>query len=252
MDPTIAETLLNEYNVGPETYERYQELVKKRMAKQNFEFLAKTLMNKHPALVKMIDVVEVIRLAEKRVTKQLKAAEVDGVLALELWENMRKTLDTDESCRSYRIDRIVDIFQQHMASDRPGNGFLIIDEHLCFLDIVEIALRNSGVEPEIFRYDGRSAMEKRWAIVDKFSKAEGTRVLLMTQANTEGLKIPNANVVIQCFPSPVNHWEQRAKGLVYHLGQTQPSFYHKLMDSTSEHEQHVERLRREDQLRNSG
>lgn len=144
---------------------------------------------------------------------------------LQAW---RGGLAKDQNWRSPRVDIILDTVNRH-RDWRPDDAFVIMDESVFFLDILEIALSNTFDPIPCFRFDGRSHSIKRAMILDKFRATSGARALLASRGTGGvGLNLQHANVLILCGPWWKNSWEEQAVGRVYRSGQAKPVFVYQI------------------------
>lgn len=158
-----------------------------------------------------------------------KTDEEDDVLhnpaTIAHWIKWRDNLKENESWRSSRIDALIDVFNKHRDLD-PSCSFVVFDESVYFLDVVQIALENTYEPIKCLRYDGRTPSEKRDEILQEFQGCNGSKVLLMTRgAGGIGLNLPFANIVIQCAPWWKTEWEEQAYKRVWRPGQLRSVTY---------------------------
>lgn len=153
------------------------------------------------------------------------ALDDDDEEALLAW---RTELAQDRAWRSSRVDTIVDIVNRH-RDWRTEDAFVVMDESVFFLDILDIAFTNMHEPLPCFRYDGRQRPAERNIKLEEFRKAKGARILLMSRAaGGVGLNIQAANVMIRCNVWWKKSWEEQADGRIHRLGQTRPVFIYEL------------------------
>ncbi|KKY29424.1 putative dna repair and recombination protein rad54 [Diaporthe ampelina] len=140
---------------------------------------------------------------------------------LQAW---RGEIAKNRNWRSPRVDIILDTVNRH-RDWRPDDAFVIMDESVFFLDILEIALSNMFDPIPCFRFDGRSHPAKRAIILDKFRETPGAKALLASRGTGGvGLNLQHANVLIICGPWWKKSWEDQAVGRIYRAGQAKPVF----------------------------
>ncbi|KAL2016391.1 hypothetical protein VTK56DRAFT_3813 [Thermocarpiscus australiensis] len=134
----------------------------------------------------------------------------------------RQRLAEGQSWRSARVDVIIDVVNRS-RDVRPDDAVLIVDESVYFLDILEIAFRNTYDPVPVFRYDGRQDPVERERVMRDFRAASGCRIMLASRgAGGQGLSIECANVLIRCGPWWSVAGEERAEGRIYRPGQVKP------------------------------
>jgi SNF2 family DNA or RNA helicase len=106
----------------------------------------------------------------------------------------------------------------------PDHTIVIIDESVFFLDILTVAIRRdlpiSHQVVLVLRYDRRSSIDERDAVMARFIAAEGARVLLASRATgVQGLNLQSVNALIRCGPWWKVSWEQQAEGRIHRYGQ---------------------------------
>lgn len=140
----------------------------------------------------------------------------------------RGRLAEDWNWRSPRVDIIIDTVNRH-RDWRPDDSFVIMDESVFFLDILEIALSNMFDPIKCFRYDGREHPAKRTIILNEFRATPGASVVLASRGTGGvGLNLQHANVLIQCGPWWKESWQQQAAGRIYRAGQKKDVFVYRI------------------------
>lgn len=142
----------------------------------------------------------------------------------------RDKLGRDGNWRSPRVMAIIDTIDTHRDMRKvPDDAFLIMDESVYFLDIVEIAVRNMHESLPVFRYDGRASISERDIVLERFFAATGPRALLASRGTgIQGLNMQCANVLIQCSPWWKASSEEQARGRIHRHGQKKPCFVYNL------------------------
>lgn len=190
----------------------------------------------HPKLVEIMSYEREALVASIESDVNLDAVldeEAEQVLA-----NWRNSLREDENYRSTRIDAVIDIIDQH-RDRRPHDAFLIVDESVFFLDILEIAI--SCMDPPIpcRRYDGRQGPAERHLTLESFRSQTDCRILLASRGTGgQGLNVQCANVLIRCGPWWKASWEEQAEGRCHRPGQQNPVFFYEIRASGCEVESH--------------
>lgn len=145
--------------------------------------------------------------------------------ALREW---RTRLVEERAWRSARVDMIVDIVNRH-RDWRPDDAFVVMDESICFLDILCIAFTHMHEPVSCFRYDCRAHPAEREIALEEFRRATGVRILLASRrTGGAGLNLQVANVVIRCNVWWRKSWEDQADGCVNRPGQTKPVFIYEV------------------------
>ncbi|KAF7901583.1 uncharacterized protein EAF01_006882 [Botrytis porri] len=113
------------------------------------------------------------------------------------------------------------------ASRAVGDKVLVFSQTLVTLDFLEIMCRDQG--RKYARLDGKTAMNKRQALVKDFNSNDLELYLISTTAGGLGLNLYGANrVVIFDFKyNPIN--EEQAIGRAYRIGQKKHVFVYRLM-----------------------
>lgn len=143
----------------------------------------------------------------------------EDIKQLDAW---RQNLRQGNNWRSTRIRSIIDRFNRCRDLD-PNSKFLIFDESVYFLDIIQIAFAAMYDPVECLRYDGRLSEADRAATIDKFDKAHGCTCLLISRgAGGVGLNIPFADTVFLCGPWWKAEWELQAIKRAHRPGQLKP------------------------------
>lgn len=131
----------------------------------------------------------------------------------------RDSLLQGENWRSARVDAILRVVNRHRHR-RPDDAFVIMDESVYFLEIVQMALTHSSTPIDCHAYNGRSSATERDIAMTRFTGSSGPRVLLASRgAGGVGLNLQSANVIIICSPWWKHSWEEQAIGRVYRAGQ---------------------------------
>lgn len=216
-------------------YLRYQHMSKKKDANMSDKakadrkkagfgaLMAATHWANHPLLKEILRFEREARKADQP-DRQLVLTEEQKEY-LEAW---RGRLAEDWNWRSPKVDIIVDTVNRH-RDWRPGDSFVIMDESVFFLDIVEIALSNMFDPIKCFRYDGREHPGKRTIILNEFRATSGASVVLASRGTGGvGLNLQHANVLIQCGPWWKESWQQQAAGRIYRAGQQKDVFVYRI------------------------
>lgn len=103
----------------------------------------------------------------------------------------------NEAYRSPRVNAVIDIFHQHRDRGRSGNVFLVVNENVISLDILEIATNDMGIPVLIYQYDERLDSLQWDDILSDFIKCDVyPRAMLITRATGgQGLNIQAANII---------------------------------------------------------
>ncbi|KAH7027377.1 P-loop containing nucleoside triphosphate hydrolase protein [Microdochium trichocladiopsis] len=121
-------------------------------------------------------------------------------------------IEESRTWSSSRVDAIIDTFHLHQER-RTDDAVAIMGDSVCFLDILEIALRHSPFPVKVFRLDGRVDPALRALVLKEFEDAEGCRIMLTSRAvRGVGLNLQFANVLIQCGPWWKVAWQEQAIG----------------------------------------
>jgi len=103
--------------------------------------------------------------------------------------------------------------------DEAGNRALVFSQFTSFLDLVEPALREAGIE--YFRLDGSTPVGKRKTLVEAFQAGEGTaHFLLSMKAGGKGLNLTKASYVFHLDPWWNPAVEDQASDRAHRIGQT--------------------------------
>ncbi|TGO38879.1 hypothetical protein BHYA_0065g00140 [Botrytis hyacinthi] len=113
------------------------------------------------------------------------------------------------------------------ASRAVGDKVLVFSQTLVTLDFLELMCKDQG--RKYARLDGKTAMNKRQALVKDFNSNDLELYLISTTAGGLGLNLYGANrVVIFDFKyNPIN--EEQAIGRAYRIGQKKHVFVYRLM-----------------------
>lgn len=113
------------------------------------------------------------------------------------------------------------------ASRAVGDKVLVFSQTLVTLDFLELMCKHQG--RKYARLDGKTAMNKRQALVKDFNSNDLELYLISTTAGGLGLNLYGANrVVIFDFKyNPIN--EEQAIGRAYRIGQKKHVFVYRLM-----------------------
>lgn len=140
----------------------------------------------------------------------------------------RDKLKRDEKYRSARVDAVLDVINRH-RDVRPTDTFLLLDESVYFLDIIEIAISEMYEPLPCFRYDGRKNAAERFVILDNFFRMQGPRIMLASRGTGgQALNVQCANVVIRCGPWWKKAWEKQGDGRCFRAGQEKPVFIYEI------------------------
>jgi SNF2 family DNA or RNA helicase len=196
----------------------------------------------HPGLPRIMELV-------RKATKQdlITDVEMDD---LQLTDEEQAEYDSwcsdireGDNSRSPRVDVLIDIVNRRR--DRgPSDAILMLDESVFFLEIMEAALARMNDPVAVFRYDGKKDPAERHQIMQAFSTANGTRVMLATRgAGGQGLNVQCANVVVRCGPWWKASWEEQALARSYRPGQTKPVYLYEVSAKGCKVETYKRRLR---------
>lgn len=136
---------------------------------------------------------------------------------------------------------------------RPDDAFVVMDESVFFLDIVQVAIsKYFDEEIPVFRYNGRECAGENNAAVERLNAAQGFRILLATRgAGGQGLNLQSANVLIRCGPWLRVSCEQQVERRIHRIRQEKPTFVYELYDENCEVDNYLRKTRESNNRTNS-
>jgi SNF2 family DNA or RNA helicase len=140
-----------------------------------------------------------------------------------------------------KMQRLVEIAEEIFAS---GEKMLVFTSYTAMSDMIAIRLaENFGVFAETL--DGRTPIDDRQQMIDRFSAANGGAVLVLNpRAGGAGLNITAANHVVHYNPEWNPALEDQASARSHRRGQTRPVTVHRLLIAGTVEEVIAERLQR--------
>ncbi|KAL4727264.1 hypothetical protein ACLX1H_006170 [Fusarium chlamydosporum] len=163
-----------------------------------------------------------------------------------------ETVKEENNWRSERTSNLMTLVSLHRQG-RPDDAFVVMDESVFFLDIVQVAIsKYFDEEIPVFRYNGRECAGENNAAVERLNAAQGFRILLATRgAGGQGLNLQSANVLIRCGPWLRVSCEQQVERRIHRIRQEKPTFVYELYDENCEVDNYLRKTRESNNRTNS-